>query len=98
MDRIRNEEVREITGVRKELAVRVDGNVLRWFGHVERMDDERLLKKVVRARVSGRGVVGKPKTVWMDGVKEALKDRMSVEEARERARNRSEWRRVVKQL
>ena len=98
LDRIRNEEVRERTGVRKELAVRVDGNVLRWFGHVERMDDERLLKKVVRARVSGRGVVGKPKTVWMDGVKEAIKDRMSVEEARERARNRSEWRRVVKQI
>ena len=43
--RIRNEEVRERTGVRKELAVRVDNNVLRRFGHVERMDDERLLKR-----------------------------------------------------
>ena len=47
LDKIRNEEVRERTGVRNELAVRVDKNVLRWFGHVERMDDERLLKKVV---------------------------------------------------
>ena len=55
-DRIRNEVVRERTGVRKELAVRVDKNVLRWFGHVERMGDERLLKKVVNTRVDGRGV------------------------------------------
>ncbi|KAK7070840.1 hypothetical protein SK128_002683 [Halocaridina rubra] len=34
-------------GVRIELAAKVDMNVLRWFGHVERMDDERLLKKVM---------------------------------------------------
>ena len=44
LDRLRNEEVRERMGVRKELAARVDMNVLRWFGHVERMENERLLK------------------------------------------------------
>ena len=31
------------TGVRRELAARVDMNVLRLFSHVERMDNERLL-------------------------------------------------------
>ena len=45
LDRVRNEVVRTRTGVRRELAARVNMNVLRWFGHVERMDDERLLKK-----------------------------------------------------
>ena len=35
LDRVRNEVVRARTGVRKELAARVDMNVLRWFGHVE---------------------------------------------------------------
>ena len=45
LDRVRNEVVRVRTGVRRELAARVDMNVLRWFGHVERMDNERLLKK-----------------------------------------------------
>ena len=44
LDRVRNEIVRARTGVRRELAARVDVNVLRWFGHVERMDNERLLK------------------------------------------------------
>ena len=47
LDRVRNEVVRARTGVRRELAARVDMNVLRWFGHVERMDNERLLKKVI---------------------------------------------------
>ena len=39
-DRIRNEVVRARTGVRRELATRVDMNVLRRVGHVERMDNE----------------------------------------------------------
>ena len=75
LDRIRNEVVRARTGVRKELAAKVDMNVLRWFGHVERMDNERLLKKVMNARVDGRSVRGRPRVGWMDGVRRALNDR-----------------------
>ena len=40
LDRVRNAVVRARKGVRRQLAARVDMNVLRWFGHVERMDNE----------------------------------------------------------
>ena len=40
LDRIRNEVKRAGTGVRRVLAARVDMNILRWFGHVESMDNE----------------------------------------------------------
>ena len=90
LNRVRNEVVRARTGVRRELAARVDMNVLRWFSHVERMDNERLLKKVMNAKVDGRSARGRPKFGWMDGVKRALNDRrMDIREASERARN--EW-------
>ena len=75
LDRARNKVVRVRTGVRRELAARVDVNVLRWFGHVERMDNERLLKKVMNAKVNGRSAGGRPRFGWMDGVKRALNDR-----------------------
>ena len=89
LDRVRNEVMRARTGVRRELAARVDMNVLRWFGHVERMDNERLLKKVMNAKVDGRNA-RKPRFGWMDGVKRALNDRrMDVREASESARNRN---------
>ena len=39
LDRVRNEVVTARTGLRRELATRVDMNVLRWFGHVERLDN-----------------------------------------------------------
>ena len=68
LDRVRNEEVRVRTGVRREFAARVDMNVLRWFGHVERMDNE-LLKKVMNVKVDGRSARGRPWFGWMDGVK-----------------------------
>ncbi len=45
MDRVRNEEVRRRTGVVKDLAEQAEQGVLRWFGHVERMEEERLVKK-----------------------------------------------------
>ena len=99
LDRVRNEVVRGRTGVRRELAARVDMNVLKWFGHVERMDNEQLLKKVVNAKVDGRSARGRPRFVWMGGVKRALNDRrMDVREASECARNRNEWRTIVTQF
>ena len=80
----------------KRLGDRVDARVLRWYGHMVRMDDARLVKKVWKAEVSGRRPRGRPKFGWMDGVKQALgrKD-ISVEEARVRALDRREWRVVV---
>ena len=99
LDRVRNEVVRARTGVRRELAARVDMNVLRGFGHVERMDNEQLLKKVINAKVDGRSARGRPRFGWMDGVKGALNDRrIYVREASERARNKNEWRTIVKQF
>ena len=89
---VRNEVVRVRMGVRRELAARVDMNDLRWFSHVERMDNDRLLKKVMNAKVDGRSARGRPRFGWMDGVKRALIDRrMDVREASEHARNRNEW-------
>ena len=99
LDRVRNEVVRARTGVRKELATRVDMNVLRWFGHVERMDNERLLKKVMNMKVDGRSARRRPRFGWMDGVKRAPNDRrMDMREASERARNRNEWLMIVTQF
>ena len=99
LDRVRNEVVRARTGVRRELAARVDMNVLRWFGHVERMENKRLLKKVMNAKVDRRSTRGWPRFGWMDGVKRALNDRrMEVREARERARDRNEWPMIVTQF
>ena len=50
---VRNEEVHRRAGIERELASRSDQRVLRWFGHVERMDDYRMARRVLMAEVSG---------------------------------------------
>ena len=82
MDRVRNEELRRRAGIERELASRADQRVLRWFGHVERLDEYRMARKVLMAEVSGGQVRGRPRLGWMDGVKVALGNRgMTVEAA-----------------
>ncbi len=95
MDRVRNEEVRR-TGVVKELAERAEQGVLRWFGHVERMEEERLVKKITISDVRGVRPRGRPRMGWMDSVKRALgAKRMSVKQGRVIVCDRNEWRAVV---
>ena len=52
MDRVKNEEVRKRAGIERELASRADQRVLRWFGHVERIDEYRRASRVLTAEVS----------------------------------------------
>ena len=47
MDRVRKEDVRRRTGVTRELAGRSEQSVLRWFGHVWRMEEDRLVKRII---------------------------------------------------
>ena len=96
MDRVRNEEVRRRAGIERELASRADQRLLRWFGHVERMDEYRMARRVLMAKVSGRWVRGRLRLGWMDGVKVALGNReMTVEAARQCAEDRKAWRALV---
>ena len=50
---VRNEEVRRRALIERELVSRTDQRVLRWFGHVERMDEYHMARKVLMEEVSG---------------------------------------------
>ena len=83
-------------GIERELTSRGDQRVLRWFAHVERMNEYRMARRVLMAEVSGGQVRLRPMLFWMDGVKVALGNReMTVEAARQRAKDREEWRALV---
>ena len=65
-DRVRNEEMRRRAGIERELASRADQRVLRWFGHVERMDEYRMARRVLMGEVNGGRVRERPLLGWMD--------------------------------
>ena len=51
---------------------RIEDNVLKWFGRVERMGQERLVKRVYQANVESNRGRGRPQRRWRDEVKELL--------------------------
>ena len=53
MNRVRNKEVCKRDGIVKEVMSRVDQRLLRWFGHMERIDEYRMVRRVLMAEVSG---------------------------------------------
>ena len=46
MDKVPNAWIRELCRVMKRLDERIDEDVLQWFDHKERMENERIAKRV----------------------------------------------------
>jgi hypothetical protein len=46
---------------------------LEWVGHVVRMDDERMVKRVFLGNPGGRRKPGRPRLRWLDCVEDDLK-------------------------
>ena len=82
MDIVGNEEVQRRAGIEREFANRADQRVLRWFGHVERMDEYCITRRVGVdvLEESGGQERGRLRLGWIDGVKMAMGNRgMTVE-------------------
>ena len=47
MDRVMNEEMCRRAGIERKLSIRAHQRVLIWFGHVERMDEDRMARWVL---------------------------------------------------
>ena len=58
-----------------ELASRAYRRVLKWFRHVERIDEYRMARRELMAEVGLMRVRGRPGLGWMDGVKVAFANR-----------------------
>src|SRR5678815_4204400 len=92
IDKMRNESIRELCGVKKGVNERINESMLRWFGHVERMNGSRLVKRMYCGECVGNRPAGRTKKKWIESVNECLKERnVNLVEARRKVYNRSEW-------
>jgi hypothetical protein len=48
-------------------------NRLRWFGHVERKEDDDWVKRCTRMEVVGKRTRGRPRKTWMSMLKDDMK-------------------------
>jgi hypothetical protein len=65
---------------------------LQWYGHVQRMEEGRLPKEVIKWSPPGRRKRGRPKLTWAEGIRGLMGEKGLMEED---CNDRSNWRRKI---
>ena len=95
-EKIRNEVTREELGQKDTVVDKIGRRRLTWYGHVIRMENERIPAKVLHGEVEGVRSRGRPRKKWIDNVLEDIKNRgCELRKAIDLARDRPKWRSFV---
>ena len=62
--------------MKKGLDERIDECMLRWFGHVERIERHMFAKRAYIGECAGSHSMGGPRKRWIDTVKKCLRKRV----------------------
>ena len=69
---------------------------LRWAGHVQRMKNDEIVKRIMEGKPEGRRGVGRPCSRWRDAVQEDVK-KLKIQNWWTVARDREVWRRILRE-
>jgi hypothetical protein len=70
-------------------------NRLRWFGHVQRMEENRIAKRVLYMHLGTTRLRGRPRNRWQDEVREDGRI-VGGEGWQEKVLNRKEWKKLLR--
>jgi hypothetical protein len=69
---------------------------IQWLGHVERMDETAMSKRVLKGKLYATRRIGRPRIRWLEDVIAGLR-RTRISGWMEKARNRDQWRRIIEE-
>jgi hypothetical protein len=77
IERIKIEHIKEIMRVKEkpDIIDIIERKRFQWYGHVKRMQEERLPKLIMGWIPGERTKRGRPRKTWMEGVRAAMKTR-----------------------
>jgi len=91
-DKIENKEIRQKFEV-IEPHRKIQESRLRWYGHVQRLEDENTIKQCANFELEGVRRKGRPKRKWLDCIKKDMKEK-SVEE--QDVKVRGLWKKLIR--
>ena len=74
----------------------INAQRIQWLGHVERMDETAIPKRVLKGKLYATRRIGRPRIRWLEDVI-ADPRRMGISGWVEKARSRDQWRQIVKE-
>ena len=81
---------------RENIVKWIKGQRISWLGHLERMEEDRMPKKIFTQELEGMRRRGKPRKGWREEVKRNLQV-LGVRRWRELVIDREKWRDIVQQ-
>ncbi|GBP79902.1 hypothetical protein EVAR_63339_1 [Eumeta japonica] len=73
-DRCRNSDIREQCDLKEDVVTRVERSMLRWFGHMERMNESKLKNKSIEQMCDEKVGKGRPRKSYADHIDGILKN------------------------
>lgn len=96
LDKIRNEKFREKLGT-KPVEITIEEGQLRWLGHIYRMGEDKIAKRVFEARTQKKVKPGRPRKTWQQEAREASEKRgVKWEEIGRLTKDRTRWKEIWK--
>ena len=74
-DRIRSVTIRQKIGLEETIIKETEHNQFTWYGHVQRMAEERLPKIALKLMPKQKRARGRQKKNWMEGIKKVMNER-----------------------
>lgn len=97
-DHIRSQQIREELDI-QPLTNFIQKKQLSWWGHLQRLDENRAVKKVWEAKVLNKRKRGRPQTTWDHTIAETLNRKgITWKEAQTKTKDRKQWRNFVKSV
>ena len=90
-DKIRNEHIRGTTRV-VQASKKITEKRLKWYGHVRRMKEECLVRRMLDVDIPGKSRRGRPSLRWNDACK---RDMTQARLKEDNATNRAIWRKKL---
>ena len=86
------ETIKQKMNVTRSLSEDIKTKQLQWYGHVQRMEEGRLPKRVLKWRPSGRRKRVGPELTWAEGIRGMMGEKGLMEED---WTDRSKWRKKI---
>jgi hypothetical protein len=79
----------------KDIVGFIKAQRIQWVGHVDRMDEMAIPKRVLKGKLYAKRRIGRSRLRWTDDVTDDLR-KMGIRGWTEKARNADQWRLIVK--
>jgi hypothetical protein len=91
-DKIRNNIIKQKMYITRSLLEDIKTKQLKWYGHVQRMEEGRLPKKVMKWRPPGRRKRGRPNLTWAEEIRGLMEEKGLMEEE---WNDRDTWKKII---